>query len=85
MDCGLEGPASVGQMLLATCSAGLDNQPLHVEACSLEVDCHSYQAVQFSSSEVAEMIGPELAFADAFPCEASSLDPDYGVVEVRID
>ena len=84
-DYGLEDPASADQNLLATYFVGPDNLPLRAEACSLEEDCHSFQAAQFSSFEVAEMSDPELAFADAFPCEASSLDPDYGAVEMRID
>jgi hypothetical protein len=85
LDYDLEDPAWADQIRLATYFAALDNRPLPVEACSPEVGCHSYQVVRFASSEEAEMFDPGSAFADAFPYEASSLDPDCGAAEVRTD
>lgn len=85
LDYGLEDPAWADQIRLATYFVELDNQPLPVEACSPGVGCYSYQVVRFASSEEAEMFDPGLAFADAFPFEAPSLDPDCGAAEVRTD
>ena len=85
LDYDLEDPAWADQIRVATYFAALDNRPLPAEACSPEVGCHSYQVVRFASSEEAEMFDPGSAFADAFPYEASNLDPSYAVVVAKID